>query len=681
MKLVWIAVLALVAPCALLAQNPDATGYPEHRVRQLKDSTKYYPEPYYPQNRLILRNVNLAAAGAGMQITGTVISDFEADRLPPGETTIEPGQQKVTVEIELVQFTTNLRRKGGAVVDPELAVNDQAHMTPVPGQVATVRVTGAWLTKFGELGMQEFQLPMMSKPLAPGVYALVARVHFRSQPASVQSALMWCSDWYGQYFWGSGADRIIGDNDKAEIDNSNPGNSKPPDGKLTREEAPANIKAGWDKYDENKDGFVSHSEIEAADPKTSEPIFQVVMDDPEKHKFFYGEVMNFIGKAESTCMIYIGNTLTSGRVELKAPGTRNPNYMLWTPHHVAAREIDGWKYENENAKTVVQQELDLLKTADLGKASAERKKAHEERIKAKEASFDSDVADIKKRTSDLIARHGGPTSKAEADMVRAALAAKPALLEQICVFEQELTYQYWILTTGYLTYYSHRVNHPGYQAWKAVSTDDMDAWEKERKEEADKLNDPAAKKQRIEAREEAWKLIPPEIRKVAFAYNDEKLFDANWDADKFCRKDGKDVILDASKWAAYRLKFIREFLNETAPIFEKITTTNAYANQVWPQALAQTELARNAVISLAYAYEYYIRTGKDGMKQDTSVVVDGWKLEAEQYPMLKLERYYLRAQGTPNSILNTMNGYITQVKDAVGVSEMERVYRESIKGN
>jgi hypothetical protein len=49
--------------------------------------------------------------------------------------------------------------------------------------------------------------------------------------------------------------------------------------------------------------------------------------------------------------------------------------------------------------------------------------------------------------------------------------------------------------------------------------------------------------------------------------------------------------------------------------------------------------------------------------------------------MLKLERYYLRAQGTPNSILNTMNGYITQVKDAVGVSEMERVYRESIKGN
>ncbi len=669
MKLLCIAALALLAPCALVAQNPDtaASGYPEHRIREVKDSSKYYPEPYYPQNRLILRNVNLAAAGTGMQISGTLISDFDADRLPPGESTIQPGQQNVTVEIELVQFTTNLRRRSGAVVDPELAVNDKAHMTPVPGQAATVRVTGSMMAKFGELGMQEFQLPMMDKPLAPGVYAVVARVHFRSQPASIQSALMWCSDWYGQYFWGSGADRIIGDNDKDG------------DGKLSRDEAPANIKAAWEKYDENKDGFVSHSEIEAADPKSRDPIFQVAMDDPEQHKFYYGEIMNFIGKAESTCMIYVGNTLNRGRVELTAPGTRNPNYMLWTPHHVTAREIEAWVYENENAKTIVQQEVDLLKTADLGKVSDERKKAHEERIKAKEESFDRDVADIKKRTSDLIARHGGRPSKAESDMVRAALAAKPVLLEQICVFEQELTYQYWILTTGYLTYYGHRINHPGYQVWEAVSTDDMEAAELKRKEDALKFGDAAAKKARVDARDEAWKLIPPEIRKVAFAYNDEKLFDANWDPEKFCRKDGKDVILDPSKWAAYRLKFIREFLNETTPIFDKITTTTSYANQVWPQALAQAELARNSVITLAYAWEYYTRTAKNGMGQETSMVVDGWKLEAEQYPMLKLERYYLRAQGTPNSVLNTMNSYIAQVKDAVGVPELEQVYREALK--
>src|SRR5690606_17422430 len=46
-------------------------------------------------------------------------------------------------------------------------------------------------------GAQSFALPVLPKPLDPGIYRLTATVRFLSQTSEVREALRWCADWYG----------------------------------------------------------------------------------------------------------------------------------------------------------------------------------------------------------------------------------------------------------------------------------------------------------------------------------------------------------------------------------------------------------------------------------------------------------------------------------------------------
>lgn len=82
--------LAAAAPVAL-AQDFTSDHYPRARVRMFKGD-KHFPDPYYVTNRVVLRTVRLAAAGGGMQLSGDLLTDFDADRIPAGETQITPAE-------------------------------------------------------------------------------------------------------------------------------------------------------------------------------------------------------------------------------------------------------------------------------------------------------------------------------------------------------------------------------------------------------------------------------------------------------------------------------------------------------------------------------------------------------------------------------------------------------------
>jgi hypothetical protein len=611
------------------AQAPDAGGdqdepaaptapvesFPDHRIRMVKDDA-HFPDPYYTDNRVILSKVELASTGAGMQISGTVLTDFDADRVPASETGIQPGQQTVSVEIELVQFDTVLKRNQGVVVDPNPVVNNRAVYRPIQGQGVTVRVTGTMPISAGEVGRQDFVLPAMAKPLAPGIYALVARVHFRSQPQNIQKAIQWCSDWYGHAHKGGMSDS----------------------------------------------------------PDTNKSTFARVMDDPELHEFYYEEIMNFVGKVESSCLLYVGRTLQGGSVELRSPGSEAPNCVLWAPMHAAAQEIMDWEHDHANADRIVQQELEQKRSADRPAGMWASEWAA--RMRRWESLAESDAQLIRRMAPELITRYGGATTEGEREIVRAAQTAKPVVLEQICRFQEGLVYQYWVLVTGHFNYGVHEVNHPGYQVWDAMSKDDMKPALDQRLARLAEIVEQGERKWR-QVRDEKWRLVPPEIREVAFHYLDRKVESDVFDPQHFCElKDGR-VVLAPTKWAEYRRTLFDDLHRRTAPMLGQITTTNTYANQVWPLAQVQADRARDAVITLAYAWEFHTRTEAIGEKPQA--VEDDWTAEAKRFPKLNLERYYRHAQASPGSVAQRLADLMIEIKKAVGVFELERAYQEALK--
>lgn len=612
MKAIWFApLLALVvlAPAAI-AQDYPADNYPRARVRMNKGEW-HSPDPYYVTNRVLLRTVRLAAAGAGMQITGDILTDFDADRVPPGDTQITRGQQRVNVEIELVHYATQLKRRNNQVVDPNINPTKQDNPgVQVPGQVISVAAAG----RMDDFGHATFQLPVMERPLAPGIYVLVARVTFASQAASVQRALRWCSDWYGSDYVG-------------------------------------------------------------ADPDTGESLFKSVLTDKALHDRYYDEIMYTARKAESYCMIYIGETLVQGRVELAAPGERRPaNYMLWTPHHEMARQVQQWKYQLDNADRIVQEELD--RKLALQGATEEMK----ERWK-REAEIEK-IA-MKKNNKDQLETWGGAPSKAEAAMVQSALAAQPALLQQMITFEEFLSHRYWVLCDGYLLYAGyHTVNAPGANCWQAVSDNDLRAYGNQRRDKQDQMRrDRKAYDDLWATRQAGWRFFPAEVKKVVFDYLRTKEEKDTFDPEKFCvvNRETKSVELDIDKWQDYRNKFIETFFEATDKIFEDLITTKRYINQVWPDALNKALAARDTVVSVAYSWEYHTRTQKMG--HTASDVVRQWREEDARVTNRQLDRFFNRAQGAPGTVKVTFDSLIREIKAATNQVEFAVVYRRAIEAN
>ncbi len=224
-----------------LIRVQDAPDFPATRLRRRSVEGEFL-DPIYTENRVTFRRVRAVPVGAGMQIFGDIFTDFEDDT--PRTGVLRPmGQLRVQVTIELCCLHYAYDANGP---EWEPAITTRSARAPVHGQSCTVIVR----TFEDGFGSQRFELPLMEKPLAPGIYELSAAVHFRSQKQQDQEALKWCSDWYGEHFAGSD------------------GNDK--------------------------------------------PVFEPVMETPDLHNAYYQQLLDEVGKVRSTAVLYVGDLLDTG---------------------------------------------------------------------------------------------------------------------------------------------------------------------------------------------------------------------------------------------------------------------------------------------------------------------------------------------------------------------------------
>lgn len=600
---------------ALLAQDVY-TGYPMERVRLVRPEIKP-PEDVYPQNRVIIRNTNLALVQNGMQVSGEVWTDFEADRVPPG-TDLPKGQLTgLRVAIELLYYDTVLMRdpKTEAVLEPKLDPKDPGRL--VEGQHMSVTVTQTE----GNFGLVRFSLPVLQKPLAPGVYRLVARVRFKSQESKLQQSIKWCSDWYGA--------RGVEDND------------------------------------------------------TNEMFWTEVMADPELHEEVYRELMDITGEVNDTSLLWIGEIYKDGNLELIAPaqGTdRKPaNYMVWSYHMLVVDQLIKYEYELDNVDQVVDAELEQKLKAETRKdAKPEEIKRLEELKEEWKKQAAETKSRVRRENTALIEQFKGRTSKAEVKLHTSSVAARMAILQQIAKLHDYLTFRYWSMLDGHLLYTGyHSINAPAYQAWEAIEKKDNRAASLARKQKLAEVDAaPGGRKAKWDTRAEQWKYFPPEAMKAAFDYLRTKEEQDKFDAEKFTEKDGDAIILDVAKWAEYRTDFIVKWIELTDQLLADVDTSSVYAVQIWPQAYAQAKSARDDVIVLTYAWEYYIRT--EQMEEDKKVVMESWVREGESMPTLKLSNYYGRGNNAPGSIKTRFDGSLSIVRSQARIGDFGAAYRRAL---
>lgn len=589
---------------ALMAQ--EYAGFPEERVRQIRGDN-FFPDEIYPQNRVIIRNTFVQQTTYGMQISGEVVTDFDANRVPSGET-IPTGQlMGIRVNVELYSYDAVLERDPATnkVIEPKIDPKKEGNL--VAGQILTVSVNET----FGRYGLARFKLPALAKPLAPGLYRLVARVRMKSQEAGIQRSFKWCSDMYG-----------------------------------------------------------SRSEV---DPDTNEVFFKEVMVNPDIHEEVYRDLMDSIGEINDVSLIWVGAVLQNGMLEMISPEEsterRPANYLVWSYHMTVIGQLVDYEYQLKNVDQMVDEDL-------------ERKLALDGATEEMRENWKKEAAEDKKRirtqNTELIAQNGGPTSTAERKIYTTNLAVKTAVMEQVARFQEYLTQRYWCLTDGWLQYRGwHTVNAPGYAIWEAVTKKDNVSGRIARIEKLQEARDAdGGISGRWERRKEAWKYYPAELSKLAFDYLRTKEEKDVWDADKFTEKDGTDILMDPAKWAEYRSEFILNYLEETDKIFAQVTTTNAYAVQVWPQALATAKAARDDVMSLTYSWEYYVRV--DILKEEKEPILEAWKREDQAMPTLDLSKYYKRGTTAPGVLKTRFDGNLSQVKSEVKVGDFVATYRRAI---
>jgi hypothetical protein len=599
---------------ALVAQD-EYTGYPETRVRQIRPESQP-PDELYDQNRVIIRKTNLTLTGQGMQISGEVVTDFDADGVPPGEDLPKGQLTGLKVNVELYYYDTVLERDAsGAVKEPKLDAKNSGQL--VEGQLTTVTVDDY----FGNYGLARFTLPVLEKPLAPGVYRLVAHVRFKTQENKLQTAIKWCSDLYGA---------------RAE-----------------------------------------------ADPDTMEITWHKVMNDPALHDEIYRFLVDTKGELNDVSLLWIGEISKNGTLELvpadKGTARKPANYMIWDYHMVVVHQVLDFEDQLDNVDERVDAELEakLRVTARKDATEEEIKKLDDLKEKWKKDAVE-DKKRIKRDNGDLITKYGGRTTKQETQRHTSCVAAQKEILDQIALLHEYLTLKYWIMTDGHLPYSGfHRINHPAWQAWDAIEKKDNKASAVARIEKLKAVQaEPGGLAAKWDARKTQWQYVPPTMTAAAFDYLRTKEEKTDFDPEKFTEKDGDIFTLKIDKWVEYRTDFVVKFIEETDNMLAEVDTKSIYAVQVWPQALAQARSARDDVITLSYSWEYYIRV--EQLKHDKDDVKESWRSQAFQMPDLKLDNYFSRATNAPGTIKNRFDGSINLIKSAAAIGTFKSVYAQAI---
>jgi hypothetical protein len=594
--------LSLLA-CTLQAQAEYA-GFPGVRVRQAKPES-IPPDEIYPQNRVLIKRTDLALVGSGMQITGEVVTDFDADRVPPDKAGLPKGQlMGIKVNVELYYWDTVFERDNGTQSKPGTGKIKMPQIdlkqigTLVEGQSVTVTID----QQFERFGMAKFTLPALTKPLAPGIYRLKASVRFKTQDAPIVEAIKWCSDLYG-----------------------------------------------------------SRPEV---DEETLQVSFKNVMANEELHDEVYRYLVDNTATLKDETHIWIGEVSKDGNLSLipaekgteKAPA----NYVVWGSHMTIVGEVLGYQDQFDNVEKVV--DAALAEKMKLDGATEEMKaRWKKEAVEEKKR--------IKRDNPALIEKYGGRTTKDEDKRYAGAFTARLSVLEQVGKFHEYLTRRYWVLANGYLQYSGwYAVYKPGYNTCDAIQRNDNKDTAAKRKAALKAAQDAEGGiNAKWEKRKEQWKFVPPDFYGYARDYMKAEEESDAFDAEKFTTVVAKKVELDAGKWADFRIKFVLDFYEKSNTLFKQVTTTDVYAVQVWPQALSQLTSARDDVIALTYAWEYYIR--KEIMKEDAEVIKDSWKREAQPIAAVPLADYFSRAMSAPGTILTRFDGSLAVIKSAAKIGD------------
>ncbi|MCB9893870.1 MAG: hypothetical protein H6839_05455 [Planctomycetes bacterium] len=592
-------------------------GFPEWRVRQVRPESQP-PDELYEQNRVIIRKANVMRTMRGLQITGEVLTDFELDAAPFGFK-LPPGQlMGLKLHVELYYYETVLDHDPQSDAPREPRVDPRQIGRLVEGQMAEATVT----TQFGRFGLARFALPELDKPLAPGLYRLIARLNFKTQKHDLWQAIEWCSDLYG-----------------ARVD-----------------------------FDE----------------VTLQPTWRSVMDDPFLHEEVFRYLVETKGELSDEARIWVGDIRNGEHIELVPPesatSTTPANFVVWAYHHVVVEQVRALENQLDNVDAVIDAELEKkLRAQPPANANAAAVQKLEDLKRKWIRQADEDKQRIRRDNGDLITKYGGRITPDEREMLEAAEAAQKAVLRQISGFQDRLALRYWSMVDGCLTYTGfHRINHPAWLAWDAIDKRDNGAAAIQR---IDKLravqNTPGGLAAKWEARREQWKYCPPDLTEAAFEYLRTKEETDEFDPVHFTEKSGGRILFLPHKWRDMRYEFIETFAPDSEKRLALLDTSRTYAVLVWKDAWQNCQAARDDVLRVSFSWEHYIRT--EQMAETRDVVLQDWELQNYLRPELKLSDYYTGATNAPGTLRNRFDSEVAAVREFINVREFMTRYARAIQ--
>lgn len=340
-----------------------------------------------------------------------------------------------------------------------------------------------------------------------------------------------------------------------------------------------------------------------------------VMANPWLHIETYAYLMQHISDLHSDATIYIGDTLKDKVVGLAPPGSELANVVIHDPHHLTADFVRDFEDQLDNVDEVINAELRAKRRVENADDALRRKW---------EQDAEDDKRRIRRDNADLITRYGGRLSADERDMLERNEDALKHVLDQIGEYQDRLVYQYWVLLDGLLTYAGmHSVNVPGYNMWEAVTRNDSTISRFRREQELREARESEGSGGKWERRAEQWKFYPAEIIAYAFDYLKTKEETDVWDAEYFVTTSSGAVRMDITHWRAHTLKLLDHWLDEVDDRLQRVTTTDKYAIQTWPDLLMNAMEAREYTVAFALSWECLVRV--DVQDELESSVLEDWQ--------------------------------------------------------
>ena len=339
-----------------------------------------------------------------------------------------------------------------------------------------------------------------------------------------------------------------------------------------------------------------------------------------------------------------------------------------------------------DASYAVYKNLEVLakQRTELDEAYEQQRRAGGTNEKRAKDLYDANVRQL----SMLVARNGGRMLGQEEVAFMQVWAAQFTLRDAIIDFEDDLALKYWIALDSF-HYYFHTVNKLGYNCYVAIDKGNNTLDRTAREERLERLRDPVAAKKAEEDRERAFKYIPEAIRKANDDYRRRSEETGELDSAAFTRKQGKEVSLDPAKWSAWRIKFLAEFKTRSDALLAPLNVTNIYAIQKWATAYRQVLDVRDAVITHAFCYEYYLRmmpvekqvgaTGDKKFREDADkAIVADWETEAGEN-LKTLQPLLNTAKNAPATVSARYETATKQAKKTVDVEEYAYRYSQSVQ--